>query len=104
MRIIRGLQEPAAVQAVLAQQWRPNVALYQTCPGSTRALEIALVHGSAPPRYRAARVVLGTGEAFGPLESDDRVLSDLHGMTAAMWASSSPPPIMARPRVRELSL
>jgi hypothetical protein len=75
-----------------------------TCPGSTRALEIALAHGSAPPWYRAARVVLGTGEAFGPIESDDRVLSGLHGMTAAMWASSPPPPIMARPRVRELSL
>jgi len=39
-----------------------------------------------------------------PIESDDRVSSDLHGMAAAMWASSPPPPIMARPRVRELSL
>jgi len=105
MRIIRGLQEPAAVQAVLAQQWRPNVALYHDLSWIDQgALEIALVHGSAPPRYRAARVVLGTGEAFGPIESDDRVLSDLLGMAAAMWASSSPPPIMARPRVRELSL
>jgi hypothetical protein len=26
------------------------------------------------------------------------------GMAAAMWASSPPPPIIARPRVRELSL
>jgi hypothetical protein len=39
-----------------------------------------------------------------PIESDDRVLSNLHGMAAAMRASSPPPPIMARPRVRELSL
>ena len=46
-----------------ARMWR----CIRTCPGSTRALEIALVHGSAPPRYRAARVVLGTGEVFGPL-------------------------------------
>jgi hypothetical protein len=30
-------------------------------------------------------------------------LSDLHGMAAAMWASWLPPPVMARPRVRELS-
>jgi hypothetical protein len=83
-----------------ARMWR----CITTCPGSTRALEIALVHGPAPRRYRAARVVPGTGEAFGPIESGDRVLSDLHGMTAARRASSSPPPIMARPRVRELSL
>ena len=48
--------------------WRPNVALYHDLSWIDQgALEIALVHGSAPPRYRAARVVLATGEAFGPL-------------------------------------
>jgi len=103
--MIRGLQEPAAVQAVLAQQWRPNVALYHDLSWIDQgALEIALVHGSAPPRYRAGTRCSRDGRGFRPLESDDRVFSDLHGMTAAMWASSSPPPIMARPRVRELSL
>jgi hypothetical protein len=61
--------------------------------------------GSALPRYRAARVVLATGQAFGPVESGDRVLlSDLNVMAAAMWASSPHPPVVARPRVRELSL
>jgi hypothetical protein len=85
--------------------FRPNVALYHDLSWIDQGLlEIALVHGPAPPRYRAARVVLGTGEAFARIESDDRVLSDLRGMTAAMPASSSPPPIMARPHVRELSL
>jgi len=56
------------VQAVLAQQWRPNVALYHDLSWIDQgALEIALVHGSAPPRYRAARVVLGTARLSAPL-------------------------------------
>jgi hypothetical protein len=38
-----------------------------------------------------------------PIEFDDRVLSDLHGMAAAMRALSPLPPIMAGSRVRELS-
>jgi hypothetical protein len=93
------------VQAVLAQQWRPNVALYHDLswidPG---ALEIALVHGRR--RRGTGRHALCSERArlSAPIESDDRVLSNLHGMTAAMWASSPPPPIMARPRGRELSL
>jgi hypothetical protein len=56
------------VQAVLAQQWRPNVALYHDLSWIDQgALEIALAHGSAPPRYRAARVVLGTARLSAPL-------------------------------------
>ena len=66
----------------------------------------ARVRASPAPGGSAPGTALGssgfwstrlTGEAFGPMESDDRVSADLQGMAAAMWASSPPPPIWPGP-------
>ncbi len=75
-REVGGLQEPAAVQAVLAQQWRPNVALYHYLSWIDQgARDRAGAWGGA------AAVPGGTGcsrdgRGFRPTESDDPVLSD----------------------------
>ena len=65
--------------------------------------KVWLITGRSLPAA-AISASLASSLALGPIESDDRVLSDLHGMAAAMWASSSLPLITARPRTRELSL